>query len=185
MTDDLPVSPFRDFVLHDTWFDWDDPSLTPDSIGKKLMGSVAYWKNKEFAAVVRDGEVIRPAMAPHEIEREILFEAGRDQWGTMGPYGKPYYQHMLTLMALLDEDTDITPTIADATEMFCLSLTHGLKVLNLIGSQNAGKSAGSVRIAFCCLYIDPEYCQVFVANPFDNVADSTIWGEVLEMWSNI
>ena len=103
----------------------------------------------------------------------------------MGPYGKPYYQHMLTLMALLDAETDITPSIADATQMFCLSLTHGIKVLNLIGSQNAGKSAGSVRIAFACLYIDPEYCQVFVANPFDNVADSTIWGEVLEMWANI
>lgn len=149
------------------------------------MGSVSYWNNKEFGEIVVDGEVVREAMAPHEIEREILFEAGRDQWGLMGPYGKPYYQHMLTLMALLDEQTDITPTIADATQMFCESLTNGLKVLNLIGSQNAGKSAGSVRIAFACLYIDPEFCQVFVANPFDNVADSTIWGEVLEMWHNI
>ena len=187
MNDDRPESPFSDFSLHDSWFDWSDPTLTPDSVGKKLMGSVSYWNNKEFGEIRNSdtGELIRPAMEPHEIEREILFEAGRDQWGTLGPYGKPYYQHMLTLMALLDEHTDITPTIADATEMFCRCLTEGLKVLNLIGSQNSGKSAGSVRIAFCCLYIDPEYCQIFVANPFDNVAESTIWGEVKEVWSNI
>lgn len=177
---------FKDFVLHDTWFDWSDESLTPDSISKKLMGSVSYWKRPEFGEVTDDsGAVVREAMAPHEIEKEILFEAGRDNWGLVSPYGKPYYQHMLTLMALLDAKTDITPTIADATQIFCESLTNGLKVLNLIGSQNAGKSAGSVRIAFACLYIDPEYCQIFVANPFDNVADSTIWGEVLEVWRNI
>lgn len=178
-------NPFKDFKLHDTWFDWSDPSLTPDSIGRKLTGDVSYWNNPEFGRIEKDGVVIREAMAPHEIEREILFEAGRDQWGYESAYGKPYYQHMLTLIALLDEETDITPSIADATQMFCLSLSSNHKVLNLIGSQNAGKSAGSVRIAFACLYIDPEYCQVFVANPYDNVADSTIWGEVLEMWSNI
>lgn len=178
-------SPFKDFVLHDTWFDWTDDSLTPNLISKKLMGSVSYWNYERFGEIVEDGVVTREAMEPHEIEREILFEAGRDQWGLMSPYGKPYYQHMLTLMALLDAKTDITPTIADATQIFCESLTNGIKVLNLIGSQNAGKSAGSVRIAFACLYIDPEYCQVFVANPFDNVAESTIWGEVLEVWHNI
>lgn len=149
------------------------------------MGPVSYWDNSCYGEVVRDGQLLREAMTPLEIEREILFEAGRDQWGEMGPYGKPYYQHMLTLMALLDETTDITPTIADAAYFFCRSLTEGLKVLNLIGSQNAGKSAGSVRLAFCCLYVDSEYCQVFVANPFDNVAESTIWGEVKEVWSNI
>lgn len=185
MSSDLPESPFKDFALHDTWFDWDDETLTPESIGRKLMGPVRYWKNPEFGEVVREGEVVRGAMSPLEIEKEILFEAGRDNWGLMGPHGKPYYQHMLTLMALLDEQTDITPTIADATQLFCESLTNGLKVLNLIGSQNSGKSAGSVRIAFACLFIDPEYCQVFVANPFDNAAESTIWGEVREMWSNI
>tara|TARA_A200000159_G_scaffold59354_1_gene54957 strand:+ start:8593 stop:10620 length:2028 start_codon:yes stop_codon:yes gene_type:complete len=181
----MKEDPFKDLPLHDTWFDWDDKSLTPDSIGRRLMGRVSYWNNPEFGKIEKNGELIRGSMEPHEIEREILFEAGRDNWGNTSPYNKPYYQHMLTLMGLLDDDTDITPTIADATRAFCLSLTHGMKVLNLIGSQNSGKSAGSVRIAFACLYIDPEFCQVFVANPFDNIADSTIWGEVLEMWSNI
>ena len=178
-------NPFKDFALHDSWFDWSDEKLTPDLISKRLMGSVSYWKHSRFGSLTTDGVTVREGMEPHEIEREILLEAGRDQWGLMSPYGKPYYQHMLTLMALLDAKTDITPTIADATQMFCESLTHGIKVLNLIGSQNSGKSAGSVRIAFCCLYIDPEYCQVFVANPFDNVAESTIWGEVLEVWKHI
>ena len=182
----MAENPFKDFELHDTWFDWSDPSLTAESIGRKLMGSVAYWNHEDFSEIIDDdGEILREAMAPQEIEREILFEAGRDNWGLTSPYGKPYYQHMLTLMALLDEETDITPTIADATYFFCISLTAGLSVLNLIGSQNAGKSAGSVRIAMACLYIDTEYCQVFVANPFDNSAESTIWGEVKEMWQNI
>ena len=177
--------PFADFLLHDTWFDWNDPSIDAAAIGRKLMGSVAHWNHKWYQEIVRDGEVVRPAMSPLEIEREIMFEAGRDNWGDISPHGKPYYQHMLTIMALLDDNTDITPTIADATRIFCEGFGKGVKMLNLIGSQNAGKSAGSVRIAFACLYIDTEYCQVFVANPFDNVADSTIWGEVLEMWSNI
>jgi len=186
MAKELLPSPFADFALHDTWFDWKDPTLTPKSISRKLMGSVSYWNSPEFGEVVGgDGNIIREAMPPHEIEREILFESGRDQWAYESAYGKPYYQHFLTLMALLDENTDITPTIADATKVFCMSFAHSIKVINLIGSQNAGKSAGSVRIAFCCFYIDPEFTAIYVANPFNNTAESTVWGDILEMWDNI
>ena len=186
MAQELLPSPFKDFQLHDTWFDWKDPSLTPKSISRKLMGSVSYWDSEEFGEVKGDdGSIIREAMPPHEIEREILFESGREQWAYESAYGKPYYQHFLTLMALLDENTDITPTIADATYVFCMSFAHSIKVINLIGSQNAGKSAGSVRIAFCCFYIDPDFTAIYVANPFNNTAESTVWGDMLEMWDNL
>lgn len=186
MSKELLPSPFADFSLHDTWFDWKDPSLTPKSISRKLMGSVSYWNDPAFGELLDgDGNIIREAMPPHEIEREILFEAGRDQWAYESAYGKPYYQHFLTLMALLDENTDITPTIADATKVFCMSFSHSIKVINLIGSQNAGKSAGSVRIAFCCFYIDPDFTSIYVANPFNNTAESTVWGDMLEMWDNL
>ena len=180
------VKVFEDIELHDTWIDWSDPSITPASIGKKLMGKVDYWKHEDFAEIVDDaGEVVREAMEPHEIEREILFEAGRDNWHLTSPYGKPYYQHFLVLMKLLDPKTDISPSIADEAMFFCYGIATGKKVLNLIGCQNAGKSAGSVRIAFVCVYIDPTHTVVYVANPFDNASDSTIWGEVEEMWTNI
>jgi|TARA_R100000084_G_C4655385_1_gene152487 hypothetical protein len=184
--DDLKTSPFSEFSLHDTWFDWSDPRLDAQSISKKLMGPVNYWNEPEFGEVYnKEGELIREAMPPHEIEREILFEAGREQWAYESAYGKPYYQHFLTLMALLDDDTDITPTIADATQLFCMSFANNIKVLNLIGSQNAGKSAGSVRIAFCCFYIDPEYTSIYVLNPFKTTAESTVWGDMLDMWDKI
>lgn len=183
---DLPPSPYEEFRLHDTWFDWTDKTITAEDITRTLVGKCSYWDRPEFGEVRNgDGDIIQEAMEPHEIEREILFEAGREQWAYESAYGKPYYQHFLTLMALLDENTDITPTIADATYFFCSSFANNVKVLNLIGSQNAGKSAGSVRIAFCCFYIDPEYTSIYVANPFNNTADSTVWGDMLEMWDNL
>ncbi len=186
MEDTLPESPFKNFKLHDTWFDWTDKKLDAKSIGKKLMGSVSYWDDPIYGEVRnKDGEILQEAMQPHEIEKEILFEAGREQWAYESVHGKKYYQHFLTLMALLDENTDITPTIADATQMFCMSFSHGIKALNLIGSQNAGKSAGSVRIAFCCFYIDPEFTSIYVLNPYTNTSESTVWGDILEMWDNI
>ena len=186
MEAELKESPFKDFKLHDTLFDWSDESIDANFITRSLMGSVSYWNNPEFGRLHDDeGKVIREALEPYEIEKEILFEAGREAWGFTSIYGKPYYMHFLTLMGLLDDQTDITPSIADCVQIFCMSFTYGIKVINLIGSQNAGKSAGSVRICFCCFYIDPEYTSIYVANPFNNTADSTVWGDVLEMWSNI
>ena len=175
MIDEPPVDPFQGIVLHDSLIDWSDPSITADSVSLKLVGSFKYWDREEFKGLL-----------PHEIERKILFEAKRPNWNKTSAYGKPYYQHMLTLMKLLFCDTDITPSLADATMFFCMGLGGGMKkILNLIGSQNSGKSASGVRIMFACMYIDPEYTAGYVANPFDNAADSTVWGDIEELWDQL
>ena len=165
---------FKDITLNHEYIDWSDPSVDAKFVTKVLMGKQAHWFRPEFEGMSEMG-----------IEREILFEATPQNWGYMSPYGKPYYQHLLTLIHILDPSTDITPTLADAVMFFCKGFSMGKKILNLIGCQNASKSATSVRLAFACLYIDPEYTVFYVANPFDNAADSTVWGEIEDVWESM
>ena len=165
---------FEDITFNHEHIDWQDPKVNAKSVSRVLMGKQTHWKEPEFAG-----------MSEMEIEREILFEAGSENWGYDSPYGKPYYQHLHTLIHILDPSTDIAPTLADAVMFFCLSRSMGKKILNLIGCQNASKSATSVRLAFACLYVDPEYTVFYIANPFDNAADSTIWGEVEDVWQSM
>jgi hypothetical protein len=169
----VAVDRYKGVVLHDELVDWTRPDLDADALTSIFIGPCGYWDEPEFAG-----------MGPHEIEKEILLSGGRDQWHQESPYGKPYYQHFLTLMKVLFPQTDITNTIADATMFFCLGLGFK-KILNLIGCQNAGKSAGGVRILFVCMYIDPRNTVGYVANPFDNAADSTVWGDVEELWDEL
>lgn len=174
MSEEPKKNLFDNVVLNHTHIDWENPKVDPMFVTRVLMGKQSHWKLPEFAG-----------MTEMEIERKILFDAGIHNWGFMSPYGKPYYQHFLTLTRILDPSTDITPNLADATMFMCLGLSMGKKIMNLIGSQNAAKSASSVRIAFTCLYIDPEYTVFYVANPFDNASDSTIWGEIEDMWDSM
>lgn len=164
---------YKNLKFHHDRVNWLAPGLTADTITRAFLGPTDYWAEEEFAG-----------MRPHEIERTILFEGGRDQWNEDSPYGKPYYQHFLTLLRLLFPQTDITPTIADAVMFFCKGLGWK-KILNLIGCQNAGKSAGAIRIVFVCMYIDPYFTAGYVANPFDNAAASTVWGDVEELWDEL
>jgi len=169
----------KDAELHHRLVEWSDPSITADSVSRVLLGhpdgkKPQYWSYPEFEG-----------MEPHEIERQILFEAGRVHWGEQGFYGKLNYQHMLMLIKLMFPATDITPSLADAVMFFCLGLCSGRKMLNLIGSQNSSKSASAARLAFACMYIDPEFTVVYVANPFDNAADATVWGDIEELWSDL
>ena len=164
---------FANIKLHDELIDWSRPDLSADYLSRVFIGSCRHWKLPDFEG-----------MEPHEIEKEILLSAGRDYWHRTSPYGKPYYQHFLTLMKLLFPKTDITNTIADAVMFFCLALGD-VKILNLIGCQNAGKSAGAIRIAFTAMFIDPTNTAAYVANPFDNAADSTVWGDALELWDEL
>lgn len=164
---------YANVQLHDTLIDWTRTDLTADVITSIFIGSCAHWNDPDFAG-----------MEPQDIEKEILLSAGRDQWHQVSPYGKPLYQHFLTLMKVLFPQTDITNTIADATMFFCLGLGFK-KILNLIGSQNSSKSASAVRIIFTGMFIDPKNTVGYVANPFDNVADSTVWGDVEELWDEM
>lgn len=160
---------------HDTWFDWSDASLDADAISARLMGPVAYWDTAEFAG-----------LDPLYIERDLLFQAGRNNWGGKSRFGKCYYQHLLILIRLMFPNTDITPSLADVTRLFALIISdESKKIENVIGAQNTGKSAGSVRLMFACMFIDPEYSVGYVANPFDNASDSTVWGDVEELWDEL
>lgn len=173
----LRKDPFAGIVLNHDRIDWSDPTLDADSITKKLLGSDPwlYWDLPEYEG-----------MQPWEIEKKILFDAGRPRWGKKSKHGKPLFRHMLTLIKLLFPDTDITPSLADAVMFFCKGIGGAnKKILNLIGSANSGKSASGCRIAFACMYIDPDYTVVYVANPFDSASDSTVWGDIEELWDQL
>jgi len=161
-------------VLHADLFDWSDKSLTPDGITLSIVGDTDYWEEDE------DFEGLKPL----EIERQILFEAGRDNLYQTSPYGKPYYKHFLTLMVLMFPETDVTPSLADAVHVFCLSQGHR-KLLNLIGCQSSSKSASVARIMFVCMYIDPERTSGFVATVFDSASDSGAWGDAISLWEEL
>lgn len=171
--------PFQDVVLNHDRIDWNNKTLTAEAITLELIGPNSYWWD-----IQPDFKGDR--VSALNIERDILLEAGRPNWGGMSKYGKPYYQHMLTMIHLMFPETDITPSLADATMFFMLGIGGGnKKILNLIGSQNSGKSAAACRISFACMYIDPYYTVVYVANPFDNSADSTVYGDVEELWDQL
>lgn len=183
MTETL-IDPFADVVLNHDRIDWTDKNLTAESITEELVGKNAYWW--EIQPELDTFSDLNQRIAALNIERDILFEAQRPNWGGESKYSKPYYQHMLTLISLMFPETDITPSLADATMLFMKGIGGwDKKMLNLIGSQNSGKSAAACRISFACMYIDPEYTVVYVANPFDNSADSTVYGDVEELWDQL
>jgi hypothetical protein len=75
--------------------------------------------------------------------------------------------------------------LADVVLFFCTACASGKKILNLIGGQNMSKTAGTCRIAFVTMFINPEFTKWTVANPFDNVADSGVWGEIEVLWEDL
>lgn len=162
---------FADVVLHHDRIDWSDKTLTPDDITLLLLGGQDHWDE----AWSRNQAM--------EFEKNLLFEARRPNWGGISPYGKPYYQHMLSLGKLMFPDVDITPTLADTVMFFCMCVGGGRrKILNLIGSQNAGKSFSCSFLALVLMYIDVEASTVFIANPYDKSSDSQEWGSLLVLW---
>lgn len=152
--------------------DLSDPAMDAKAIGKILMGSCNYWK-------------IYEGMRPLDIEISILREGGWRNWAGLSKHGKPYYQHLLTLVKLMLPKTDIHPNFADAANIFCQVLGNGLKGIHMIGSQNSSKSATSVRLSFAVMAVFPKESAIYFANPFDSAADSTIWGEVEECYEEI
>lgn len=168
------VDPYSEIALGFTRFDWTDPTLDADSITIELCGYTDHWDLPEFKG-----------MKPFEIERQILFEGGRKNWGLKSKYDKPFYEHMLLLIKLMFPRTFITPALHDIVAYFCLNFTHNRKGLHLIGSQNAGKSFGTCILAFVTLYIDPTHSATFVANPSLKSSDSQSWGTIKELWGEL
>lgn len=172
----MSVDPFKALKLGHTLIDWSDKSLTADAISKQLMGDDPWciWDLPEFAEIAEE---------PWEIERRIIFEHGRPNWGGVSKYGKPVYHHMLTLAKLMFPQMDVTPAIHDVFMFFCLNVGGGgKKALHLIGSQSSGKSYGSCILSFVTMFVDPTYTAVFVSNAFDKSSDSQAWGTIKELW---
>lgn len=155
--------------------DWQLPAalLTPDYVTKQFIGHCGYWRLPQFAG-----------MEPAQIEIEILKAIDPAEWGGRSPW-KPYYQHFLTLLKLLCPGTDITPNLADTVMFFMYGLSNNRKGLNLIGSQNSGKSSMTARMAMTCMAINPDLNFVLVVNPRKNTAQSTIWGDFTEVYNEM
>jgi len=163
--------PYKGVVLAHTLIDWSDPKLTAEAVTIELCGYTDHWYLPEFEGMKR-----------WEIEKKILFEGGRSNWAGVSKYDVPYFQHMLLLIHLLLPETDITPSFYDAVNFFCIGIGGGnKKILNLIGSLSSGKSRVAMSIAYACMAIDPEYTAVYIANPFENVSSSGIWGDCEEL----
>lgn len=182
--EEKPIDPYASINLGFTQFDWSDPKIDADDITAKLCGfeapwaredgNLSYWYEPEFEG-----------LTPWEIERNILFEAGRKNWSGVSKFGKAYYRHFLCLAKLLFPQTFITPALSDIFAFFCYNYSHNRKGLHLIGSQNAGKSFGSSILAFLVIYIDPEYSAAYISNPKNNTSDSQVWGTVKELWAEL
>lgn len=180
--------PFAGVVWHHSYIDdWDDPGWDADTITAELLGSLDYRDKPDDWLEEVDGVWPFEGLSPVEIEKKILFDGGRPNWGKRSPYKKPYYKHMLALIAELFPMTDITPSLADATMLFCKGIGTGAsrKILNLIGAQDMGKSAFGCRIAFAVMFIDPHFTSVYVSAVFDNAADSGAWGDIEELWDQL
>lgn len=68
---------------------------------------------------------------------------------------------------------------------FELDGNHRFLLEDYTVTHNTGKSAWEARISLTLLAIDPEYTRVYVAAPFKNVADYTIWSEILTCFGEI
>ena len=133
-----------------------------------------YWQNEEFEG-----------LNPIDIEARIIRDVGRAAYGGYSPYGKPIYVHWLTMTKLMFPDTDITPVLADITELFLVSFGHGRKYLHLLGSQDSGKSSTIARLIFGCMKVDSKHTFAPVASPFVNTAETIIWGDILELFDQL
>lgn len=168
--------------LHHESIDWSDATHTAASLTTKMMGPVPYLRDlRNAAGDFKNAEAIKEA-AQREIA--LLKSAGYSRWGGRSEW-KPLYQHLLTLMKLLMPRRDITLNLADIVMFFCTSLTKHQKILNLIGSQNSGKTSALAQIALSCLAISPNNTAVYLATPHDKAGDSTLWGDLLTAFYEI
>lgn len=113
-------------------------------------------------------------------ERSILraWKAEYSQKG-QGPYGRTFTEHMRDYIRLTCPKTDLHEFTIQIIESFELTAFIKKKqILNVIGSKNSGKTDTFATLAMTILSIWPEYTTIYVAAPYRNSADSTIWGRI-------
>lgn len=163
--------------------DFDNCKKAADQIAYQILGMLnedgsvkqpEYWSNEEFKN-----------LNPIQIEAKIIREQGRVNYGLDTKYGIPTYQHALVLTKLIFPKTDITPVLADITQLCFMNYSHGRKYLHLLGSQDSGKSSTIARLIFVFMVIDSTHTFAPVASPFVNTAETIIWGDILELYDQM
>ncbi|MFZ8972579.1 MAG: hypothetical protein ACO2ZD_00605 [Pseudomonadales bacterium] len=122
---------------------------------------------------------------PLYTELQVLREMRRDNWATESPHGVLAYVHGLRALKLMFPQTDITPPLADVVYLSMGMFSFNRKNLNLIGSMDAGKSSSTARLSWLYAAIDPERTFVNTATPTQKSAQSTIFGDMTELYSEL
>ena len=185
---DKPV--FRDLPDYpETDEDYEKCQRAADEIGCQILQlpenrRMPYWSDPKYTLTLKSGKTRQ--MTPLECELHILRELGRDRWGdTLSPEGRPAYLHGLTALKILFPKTDISPPLADVTQLVMSGFSYGRKFTNLIGSMDAGKSSSGARLAYLFMCIDAKHTFTIVANPLIDSADSTIYGDLTELYDEL
>lgn len=157
-----------------------DLTGSPKEIQRRLLPSTDHWKK------IREEH---PGLDGFDIERNILRGWKRtnsqNDYGKPGKYGLYFYEHLLLFMSMLMPATLITPAFVDEAIATEIMIAEGMDLLNIIGAKSTGKSAYLARCSLTLLAIDPEYTRVYVAAPFKNVAEFTVWSEMVSCFDEI
>lgn len=149
--------------------EWDIINST-DDVTRSLIGSNHYWKAPEFEG-----------MFCRDVEIKILKDTPRSTWGYAQPYGKPIWQHILTLGKILTPSKDILPSVYDVAQAMCINFSFGGKAVNMIGAQSMGKTDVSCAIPAWLSVLYPKEFLCFIACPTNNVADTGAWGAMVSL----
>lgn len=149
---------------------------TMRDIHKRLTPPTEHWH------VIRKDH---PGASSFDIERSIIQNWDRRNCGEPGKYGLHWWQHVALFMIELIPSTILTPAFIDELIATEVMLAGNFDLVNLIGAKSSGKSAYMARIGLTLVAADPDFTRCYVAAPFKNVADYTIWSEMLACFREI
>ena len=170
--------------------EYENCQIMADYISRQLLqrnedNTCEWWHHKDFEVVDEKTGEVRGQLPPLMIERQILVDQKRDKWGLKTKYGTDPYVHYLNITSLLLPETDITPPLADITQLKCVGFTYKRKFLHLIGSKNSGKSSSTARHGVTNAWIYPEKSYTVSATPTLQGAQTTLFGDFTELVEQI
>ena len=122
-----------------------------------------------------------PGLTEFDCERSILRQ-WLPEWSKdrkTSPSGRTWSWHMIRYMGMLFPKQDVHPFVR--RQIRALEVCYwieGRRMLNVIGSQNSGKTDTAASLAIAIMTLDPEMTVCFAAVPFKNAADSQLWGRI-------
>jgi hypothetical protein len=122
-----------------------------------------------------------PGLSRFDCERSIL-RGWKPEWSKdrkLSPSGKTWAWHMLRYMEMLFPEQDVHPFVRRQVKAVEVTFfIEGRRMVNVIGSQNSGKTDTAASLALAILSVDPEMTVGYAAVPFKNAADSQLWGRL-------